>query len=137
MPADIVDIVLAKLPIDLRVALKVAPNRVICPAEIADHFASPRRVNKDGRHVRDGVLFTRMGLTHVGVYFVGNKPTITLQTFENHREYASTTTLSSPDFRFFQVEMMIEACDGEFGPDADFVTCLKRRLQAWLKLRTT
>lgn len=128
---------LAKLPIDLRVALKVAPNKVIYPADIADHFASPRRVNKDGQHVRDGVLFTRIGLTHMGVYFVENKPTITLQTFENHRDYASSTTLHNPDFRFFQVEMMIEACDGEFGPDTDFVTDLKRRLQAWLKLRTT
>lgn len=128
---------LAKLPIDLRVALKVVPNRITCPAEIADHFSSPRRVNKNGQHVHDGVLFTRIGLTHMGVHFGGNKPTITLQTFENHRDYVSSTTLHSPDFRFFQVEMMIEACDGEFGPDADFVADLKRRLQAWLNLRET
>lgn len=137
LPKDVVYIVLAKLPIFLRVALKVAPNRVACPAPIADHFASPRRMNKNGQHVRDGVLLTRIGLTHMGVHYTGTKPTITLETFDNHRDYASSTTLFSPDFRSFQVEMMIEACDGEFGPDADFVADMKRRLLAWLKLRET
>jgi hypothetical protein len=137
LPKDVTYIVFAKLPIDSRVALKVVPNRVTCPAAIAEHFASPRRINKNGQHVRDGVLFTRIGYTHMGVCFTGTKPTITLETFENHRGYVSSTTLSSPDFRFFQVEMMIDACDGEFGPDADFVADLKRRLQAWLKLRET
>lgn len=130
---------LARLPIDTRVRLSVRPNKVSVPEKVKALFESPERANADGQHVREGVFLKRLGLCQMGVFFADSdsNPTMTFRTFENHRDYVQETRLHCPDFRFFEVEMMVEACDGYSGPDGDFVADLKRRLQGWLRSRST
>jgi hypothetical protein len=134
-----VDLVLARLPIESRVKLRVPPNKIVVPHKVLECFESPVRVNKTGAHVMNGIVRCRWGLCYLGMFFTEGdfRPMVTIGTLDNHPHYTTTKRMQSPNMQYYWPELMIEACDGYFlGPDADFVADLKLRLQAWLRLRS-
>jgi hypothetical protein len=133
-----VDLVLSRLPIELRVKLRVPPNKIRVPDQVLECFESPIRVNKTGAHVLNGVLRCRWGMLYLGMFFTEDdfRPMVTIGTLDNHPNYTKTRRMKSPNMQCYWPELVIEACDGYFGQDADIVADLKLRLQAWLRLRS-
>lgn len=138
LPSDVVPLVLARLPIETRVRLRVKPNKVPVPDAIRRYFESPIRANKLGQHVREGALVARWGsYMYVSMSFaVGDEfPMMKIGFLDFCPEWTKSFRLKTVNSSFGRIDMMIEACDGEFGADGEFVADFKRRLQEWVRVQ--